>query len=90
MRSSMRWRPSCTREPKTGKLTRLEYDKDKQKRARHKPEGEPLQARDKAFYEQLPYCDMADALRFVNGQRRFLAALGPLPPRYAKKVAGAA
>jgi TnpA family transposase len=32
---------------------------------------------------------VADVFRFVNGQCRFLAALTPLQPRYAKKVADA-
>lgn len=40
-----------------------------------------------AFYGQLAYCDIADVLRFVNRQCRFLAALKPLQPRYAKQVA---
>jgi hypothetical protein len=37
-----------------------------------------------AFYEQLSFCDVADVLRFVNRQCRFLSALTPLQPRYAK------
>jgi hypothetical protein len=41
------------------------------------------------FYEQLPFCDVADVFRFVNGQCQFLSALTPLQPRYAKKVADA-
>jgi len=41
------------------------------------------------FYEQLPFCDVADVFRFVNCKCRFLSALTPLQPRYAKKVADA-
>jgi hypothetical protein len=77
------------RELKQGKLTHLEYDKDTQKLTWRKPKGENPKAREKAFYEQLPFCDVADVFRFVNGQCQFLSALTPLQPRYAKKVADA-
>lgn len=77
------------RELKQGKLTHLEYDKDTQKLTWRKPKGENQKAREKAFYEQLPFCDVADVFRFVNGQCQFLSALTPLQPRYAKKVADA-
>jgi TnpA family transposase len=40
-----------------------------------------------AFYEQLPFCDVADVLRFVNQECQFLSALTPLQPRYAKQGA---
>lgn len=75
------------RELKQGKLTHLEYDQNTQKLTWRKPKGENQKARDKAFYEQLPFCDVADVFRFVNGQCQFLSALTPLQPRYAKKVA---
>lgn len=52
-------------------------------------QGENQKAREQALYEQLPYCDVADVFRFVNGQCQFLSALTPLQPRYAKKVADA-
>ena len=42
-----------------------------------------------AFYAKLPLCDIADVFRFVDNDCRFLAALTPLQPRYAKKVADA-
>ena len=77
------------RELKQGKLTHLEYDKDSQKLTWRKPKGENQKARDKSFYEQLPFCDVADVFRFVDGQCQFLSALTPLQPRYAKKVADA-
>ncbi len=77
------------RELKQGKLTHLEYDKDSQKLTWRRPKGENQKAREQGFYEQLPFCDVADVFRFVNGQCQFLSALTPLQPRYAKKVADA-
>jgi hypothetical protein len=77
------------RELKQGKLTHLEYDKDTQKLIWRKPKTENQKVREQAFYEQLPFCDVADVFRFVNGQCQFLSALTPLQPRYAKKVADA-
>ncbi|OSR23362.1 Tn3 family transposase [Pseudomonas savastanoi pv. retacarpa] len=77
------------RELKRGKLTHLTYDKDAKTLIWHKPKGENQKVREQSFYEQLPYCDVADVFRFVNGQCHFLSALTPLQPRYAKKVADA-
>jgi hypothetical protein len=77
------------RELKQGKLTHLEYNKDTQKLTWRKPKGENQKAREKVFYEQLPFCDVADVFRFVNAQCQFLSVLTPLQPRYAKKVADA-
>ena len=77
------------RELKRGKLTHLDYDKDTKTLIWRKPKGENQKVREQSFYEQLPYCDVADVFRFVNGQCRFLSALTPLQPRYAKKVADA-
>ena len=37
--------------------------------------------------EQLPFCDVADVLHFVNEECQFLSSLTPLQPRYAKQVA---
>ena len=75
------------RELKQGKLTHLEYDKDTQTLTWHKPKVDKMPAREQAFYEQLTFCDVADVFRFVNRETNFLAALTPLQPRYAKKVA---
>jgi hypothetical protein len=75
------------RELKQGKLTHLEYDKETQKLTWHKPKVDKHPAREQAFYEQLPFSDVADVFRFVNRECRFLSALTPLQPRYAKKVA---
>jgi len=77
------------RELKQGKLTHLEYDKDTRTLTWRKLKGENQKAREKAFYEQLPFCDVADVFRFVNSQCQFLSAMTPLQPRYAKKVADA-
>ena len=76
-------------ELKQGKLTHLDYDKDKKKLIWRKPKGDNLKVREQAFYELLPHCDVADVFRFVNAQCQFLSALTPLQPRYAKKVADA-
>jgi len=80
---------ALNRELKQGQLTHLEYDKDTQKLTWRKPKGENQKAREQAFYERLPFCDVADVFRFVNSQCQFLSALTPLQPRYAKKVADA-
>ena len=77
------------RELKQGKLTHLAYDKDTQTLTWHKPKVDTHPAREAAFYEKLPLCDVADVFRFVDNECRFLAELTPLQPRYAKKVADA-
>jgi TnpA family transposase len=77
------------RELKQGKLTHLEYDKDTQALTWHKPKVDTHPAREAAFYEKLSLCDIADVLRFVDNECRFLSDLTPLQPRYAKKVADA-
>ena len=74
------------RELRDGMLPHLDYDAATAtltcRRPRAENEGKP-----EAFYEQLIPCDVADVLRFVNRQCRFLSALKPLQPRYAKQVA---
>ena len=77
------------RELRQGKLKHLDYDKDTKKLIWRKPKADNQKAREQTFYEQLPFCDVADVFRFVNGQCQFLSALTPLQPRYAKKVADA-
>lgn len=74
------------RELKQGKLTHLEYDKDKQKLTWRKSKINKQPAREQVFYEQLPFCDVADVFRFVNRECCFLSAFTPLQPRYAKKL----
>lgn len=39
------------------------------------------------FFEQLPFCDIVDVLRFVNQLSGFLSALTHVQPRYAKRPA---
>lgn len=39
------------------------------------------------FYEQLPFCDIIDVLRFVNQHTRFLSAFTNIQPRYNKQSA---
>ncbi len=73
------------RELKQGKLTHLEYDKDSGKLRWLKQKDENNQVNEQSFYEQLPFCDITDVFRFVNKQCKFLSALTPLQPRYAKK-----
>ncbi|HBT8055359.1 TPA: transposase, partial [Klebsiella pneumoniae] len=65
------------------------YNKDTQKLTWRKPKSENEKAREKAFYEKLPFCDVADVFRFVNDECKFLSAFTPMQPRYAKKVADA-
>ena len=77
------------RELKQGKLTHLEYDEQTEKLTWRKPKVDKHPEREQAFYQQLPFCDVADVFRFVNRESRFLSALTPLQPRYAKKVADA-
>ncbi len=76
-------------ELKQGKLTHLDYDKDKKKLIWRKPKGDTPKVSEQSFYEQVSHCDVADMFRFVNGQCQFLSTLTPLQPRYAKKVADA-
>lgn len=77
------------RELKQGKLKHLVYDKETQKPTWHKSVVSHHKAQKKRFYEQLPFCDITDIFRFVNEQCRFLLAVKPLQPRYAKKYADA-
>jgi TnpA family transposase len=74
------------RELRDGALPHLDYDAATTtltcRRPRAENDGKP-----EAFYEQLIACDVADVLRFVNRECQFLAALKPLQPRYAKRIA---
>lgn len=65
------------RELKQGKLKHLEYDKETQKLTWHKSMVSRHKAQEKRFYEQLPFCDVTDVFRLVNGQCRFLHAMKP-------------
>lgn len=74
------------RELRDGTLTHLDYDAATATLTCRRPKAENDEEPD-AFYEQLSSCDVADVLRFVHRECRFLSALTPLQPRYAKKVA---
>jgi TnpA family transposase len=80
------WR-SFDRELRQGKLKHLDYDPAHQKLSWRKPKLDKEEDLQTSFYAKLPACDIADVFRLVNTQCRFLAALTPLQPRYAKKVA---
>ena len=75
------------RELRQGKLKHLDYDSKNKKLTWRRPKSDKKTSREEAFYEQLPFGDVADVFRFVNDQCQFLSALTPLQPRYAKQVA---
>ena len=75
------------RELRRGKLKHLEYDPENQSLAWRKPKVNQEVALQTSFYAKLPARAIADIFRFVNEHCRFLSALTPLQPRYAKKVA---
>ena len=75
------------RELRQGKLKHLDYDSKNKNLTWRRPKADKQTSREKAFYEQLPFGDVADVFRFVNEQCQFLSALTPLQPRYAKQVA---
>jgi TnpA family transposase len=75
-------------ELRQGQLKHLDYDRATQVLTWRKPKVDPPVEQEAAFYGQVAFHDVADVLRFVNGQCRFLSALTPLQPRYAKPVAG--
>lgn len=74
------------RELRDGTLDHLDYDEASATLTCRRPQAED-DDEPHAFYEQLIPCDATDVLRFVNRECRFLAALKPLQPRYAKQVA---
>jgi TnpA family transposase len=77
------------RELRQGKLKHLDYDSETKTLTWHRPKADNDAAQEDSFYEQLSFCDVGDAFRFVNKQCQFLSALTPLQPRYAKQVADA-
>ena len=76
------------RELRAGQLTHLDYDAVTATLTCRRPKAEDDDEQG-GFYEQLSFCDVADVLRFVNQECRFLSALTPLQPRYARQVADA-
>ena len=73
-------------ELRAGQLAHLDYDETTSTLTCRRPKAEDDGEQD-AFYEQLPFCEVADVLRFVNQECQFLSALTPLQPRYAKQGA---
>lgn len=51
------------------------------------PKGNHDAEQEEVFNDQLVFCDIADAFHLVDEQCRFLAAMTPLQPRYAKQGA---
>jgi TnpA family transposase len=74
------------RELRQGKLKHLDYDAQSGALTWHRHKADDDTGSQDCFYEQLSFCDIADVFRFVNEQCRFLSALTPLQPRYAKQV----
>ena len=76
-------------ELRADELKHLDYDEATETLTcrRLKAEGKGGDAQKDAFYDQVPFCDVADVLRFVNQECQFLSALTPLQPRYAKRIA---
>jgi TnpA family transposase len=75
------------RELRAGELAHLDYDEASATLTCRRPKAADDDDEQDAFYDQLPFCDVADVLRFVNQECQFLSALTPLQPRYAKQVA---
>jgi len=75
------------RELRQGKLKHLDYDPAKKILTWHRPKSSPFEKLQKSFYTNVMPCDITDIFRFVNERCNFLAAMTPLQPRYAKKVA---
>ncbi|MBU0967106.1 MAG: Tn3 family transposase [Proteobacteria bacterium] len=75
------------RELRQGKLKHLDYDPVKKILTWHRPKSDPFEKLQKSFYTNVIPCDITDIFRFVNERCHFLAAMTPLQPRYAKKVA---
>lgn len=76
-------------ELRAGQLNHLDYDPATKTLTWHQPKAQDDAEQQEVFYDQLAFCDIADVFRFVDAQCRFLAALTPLQPRYAKQGADA-
>ena len=75
------------RELRHGRLKHLEHNSASKTLSWRKPKTNNEEELQSNFYTKLPARDIADIFRFVNQQCRFLSALTPLQPRYAKKIA---
>lgn len=78
---------SFNSELRRGKLPHLEFDTARRRLIWHKPKAEDKPDAPDSFYGRLPLTDIADVLRFVDGQCQFLSMLTPLQPRYVKQGA---
>ena len=68
-------------------VKQLEFDPDKQTLIWQRPKADKDKQLQQGFYGKLQARDVADVFRFVNERCRFLSAMTPLQPRYAKKIA---
>jgi TnpA family transposase len=75
------------RDLRQGKLKHLEYDAGRKTLSWRHPRIDREEALQAGFYAGLPARGIADVFRFVDERCRFLAALSPLQPRYAKRIA---
>jgi TnpA family transposase len=75
------------RDLRQGKLRHLEYDAGRKALSWRNPKVDKEEALQAGFYAGLPARGIADVFRFVDERCRFLAALTPLQPRYAKRIA---
>lgn len=67
-----------------GKLKHLHFDQKTQTLHLKKTREEQDEKLQHQFYEQLPLCDLADVLRFVNGKSQCSSAFTHIQPRYSK------
>jgi TnpA family transposase len=80
------WR-AFDEELRGGKLKHLEFDPAKQTLTWHRPKSDKDKVLQQNFYAKLQARSITDVFRFVNERCRFLSAMTPLQPRYAKKIA---
>lgn len=76
---------SFNSELRRGTLPHLTFDTVRKRLIWRQPKANKEADQSEAFYGRLPLTDVADVLRFVDGQCQFLSALTPLQPRYAKQ-----
>lgn len=70
-----------------GKLMHLRYDEKEKTLHFKKARVNANELTGHHFYEQLPFCDIIEVLKFVNEHSDFLAAFTHVQPRYAKQQA---
>lgn len=67
-----------------GKLKHLHFDEKTKTLHFKKTNDHQDEVLQHQFYEQLPLCDIADILRFVNSSSRYSSAFTHIQPRYSK------